>query len=265
MDQPPLMKYVLDGKYIEAESVGKAILSLNKEYKSYIKNRFGNRGTYKDAKLLIKGVQDGSQEYHFIETLVYMGMMSLSNYNTMADFIIHIKALIEHYKGIVKTKPQIGKESMENVMNIIEPILNDNSNDIKISLEGANITIEKPTININYSEGNIIYNNAQRDINNISSPSYSASKSVEIYFTQIAKSDSGSKALVPSVSNKTLPIKFSDDNVKSTVIDLKNKNPLLNGFKAEIEVEEVQGKTKSYIVKQIKGLIDPEPDLFTDV
>lgn len=232
--------------------------SVNSEYSNYIQ-KASNHLQPEDIKLYVNEIRSGSIITYLIAYSPTM-LAFVEHANTLLDFTKHIANTI----NILKTKSvqeivkdeQISTTSLNNIQNLVEPIINDSKG--KISFEGLNFG-DNCTISfmINSPDANEIYTKAQSAKSFKPSPNTNIREQVLLIFTQTnssTKNTNNDKGVIESISKNTVKIRFDNDSLKKEM--LFNQHPYGVAFVVDIEIQTINDKPFIYKVLKLHECIN---------
>ncbi len=250
--------YVKDG--IDLTTIGESLLSIDKEYRHFVKYKFGGKKPYSDELLVLGGVREGSYIFDLMSFMMSGdGMMFATTFTTLTDFYLRMSETIEYLKNpFSRDKPYFDALMMEHMIAIMDMAAKPTSH-VEISITGNNYA---PII-VNTGEAKTIQANANQELEEILAPTSFPIDNQFVLFTQLTRnltSKSGTKGIINEISPSQRDITFISPDVKKDILQLKESNPLLIGFMAEVEVVKVTGKPDRYNILKINGEVSaPQP------
>lgn len=266
MENPnDLQKIVLnlDTEAIDIETMGKALLAIDKEYRHFVRIFYGNKKEYAAERLKISKVREGSHVYEFLSALALSTpFLFASSYNTLSDFFNHMRSVISYLTLKNRTKIDLDQETLANMI-AIAAMNQTPTTQINLTVQG-NVNIHDSNIQINHGDANTMSINAKRELDILLTPDTQSQGSQTIIFETLnnaAKSLAGNRAIIPAISPSIRDAIFASEDVKNQVLKLKNDNPFSHGFIAEIEVIQVVNRPDSYRITRVMGqLNDGHPE-----
>lgn len=239
---------------VELESFAESLKSLGDEYKRFC---LGSDQAPSDIKLYVKHVRTGS----IITELMSMTSTTypLIQYaGTIFDFGNFLSKAIDFLTGKSdKADVKFDKNTLMNLSNIVDPIVNDRGSQINLSgvnLQGDLIINQ----NITHTEANALQNKARRMIDTIHSPVTGIHEQVVMYWSQ-AKNDThstgaGDKAKIESIWPYPVKVLFADDSLKAQML-FDIEHPFTKGYVVDVVVETVKDKPVLYKVFSLHEII----------
>ncbi len=159
----------LDTETIDIETMGKALLVIDKEYRHFVRLFYGNKKEYADERLKISKVREGSHVYEFLSALALSTpFLFASSYNTISDFFNHMRSVVSYLTIKNHTKLDVDQETLANMIAIAAmsqtPITK-----ISLTVQG-NVIIQDSTIQINHGDANTMSVSAKRELDILLTP-----------------------------------------------------------------------------------------------
>jgi hypothetical protein len=161
---------------------------------------------------------------------------------------------------------RLDKKSLENLSDILEPIVKDEGSKIIIQTRDSS-TVEQ--ITINYMEANAIQNTIQRRVQGMREPVTGVHTHVVMYWYQARGTPASSpidKGVIESLSPNPVKVIFSNDAIKAALL-LEDDNPFRMAYLVDVAVETVSGRPILYKVLAVHEKLERpsttnQPDLF---
>ncbi len=204
------------------------------------------------VSLYIKEVRAGSIVVDLM-ALAPQALQLISYTNALVNFFKHIKAAYDYLSGASDVKPPLDKTTYQNLSNIVEPVAKDRGSQINIGNVSGDLVLH-----INSTEANAIQNAAKREIELLAEPTVGIHEKVLLYWYQArneAKSGTGDRAIIESISPKPVKTIWADDLVKSQMV-LDDENPFKEAYVVDVFVETIRGKPALYKILKLHEKFD---------
>lgn len=245
---------------VEINVFSEALQGLASSYERFLINNL-SEGQKVDAKsrLYISQIRSGSILIDLID-LFPIALAFAENSNTIVEFTRHFSSMINALTG--KSDPSIletvDKNDLKDLIRFMEPVAKDRSAQYNI---GA-FTVQGDLIlnlGVNTQEGNVIQNNARRQLEQLKNPEISVYNSVLFYWFQ-ARADAGPKqtgfsGIIESISSKPLKVLFDRPELRDRMLGMED-NPFKKAFVVDVVVDTVMGNPFAYRILEIHEIHD---------
>ncbi len=189
---------------LPVEDFTKSLEAFNREYVAFSSV----------AELHISEIRKGSFEVEFINCVIPLGIFGgLTQLNNIFDFIKHLKSIIESLKRD-KEKTTKRKESIQNILDISRPIINNYGGTINLFSGNDNFVINSQDAQlINEVAQKVLPQKTKTIEDNETNKMY---KKVLFYWWQAGfnekKPNSGNKGIIENISKNPFKVIFKDDD-----------------------------------------------------
>jgi hypothetical protein len=248
----------IDNKHpVELTEFTSAFLAMGEEYKRYI-TKNDTTAVDEDIRLYIKEIKTGSIIAD-LQALAPLALPFVENATTIIGFTAHIKTGIDFLLGKSNEKPELEKQSYENLSVILAPVAKDNGSQINFSpTVNGNVVLN---LNVSSLEANAVQNACAREIAQLKEPETGFHDKVLLYWYQArndTKSKTGDRAIVESISPANVKTIFATESIKAKMILDDHENPFKSGYVVDVAVETVNGRPKLYKITEFYERIDLE-------
>jgi hypothetical protein len=226
-----------------------SLTSLSDEY-SRIK-ALGEQPDVDAYDLYVEKITEGSiiatlQEYAPYVIAIAEGV------NCSSDLLSNLKQTIDWLRDKVGPKPDFEPEQLANAVKFVAPLTRDVTSSIVLSGNTFNGPV---TINLNSTEGSEVKKNAESELHEMGRAKLEIKESVILRWYQARndpKSKSGDRAIIDSVSPKSVSTVFIGDGLKSKMIGSK-ENPFQLSYLVNVAVETIGGRPTKYQIIDVLG------------
>lgn len=240
---------------VDLEAFTKSLNALASFYKRYSKQD----GTTDEATLLIKSISDGCIECIFITEAIQAAIDLIGNITTLISFGMLFKKLCDTGRKGKKFEDEGTKEDSNNYKDLrahLEIIASvQGQGDAKVEITAVNWT-GKIVVYCRVSPGEAmtIRENLGKRIAEIDANQPSSLERQTFYWHQArdAKSKSGDKGIIETISKKPLPVIFDRDADKANMLD----SPLFRyAYIIDVQIGYVHGEAFNYVVLKVHDRI----------
>ena len=255
-DESKLVLTIKNSRPVDVRDLAECMLGVSNEYQRYVEKELGLPPV--DAGLYVKDVRSGS----IITELV--GLTSsllpyMEDINTLVAFGGGLVVLLNWLAGNKVDRPAvIEKKTLENIMDIVDPIAKDAKGSFRIDTVNVN-----GEISVHYHfhspEANTIQNNARREIEILKVPLVGVRNKVLLHWDQAKNQTSntvGDKAIIESISQKPIRVTFENEELKKKML-FERPYPFQDYFLVDVFVETVEDVPKMYKIIDVH-------EIFTD-
>lgn len=253
MEKPEKEEYKLrvticNSKPIELVDLTSSLLSMADEYRRFLISESGPCAA-EEIKLYIKDIKSGSIITElFAAAPLILPMVQYGN--TLFDFVKNFKAATDYFLGRDSKKPEITTTRLENLNNIFEPIVKDES--AQFNIQNVFNGEVKLTINYNSLEANTVQNKIRREREQLKEPTQGIKNQVLMYWYQArkdTKSDRGDRAIIEGISHAPVKV-IMDECIKKDLIG-GSDNIFKMGYIVDVEVQTIKGKLAIYKILKV--------------
>lgn len=200
--------------------------------------------TASEVRLYVNEVRSGSVLATLMAAspqIIQAGTYALS----VISFASKLQKAYDFLKGATKSKESLDKKTLQNLASIVEPIAKDTGSQLNIGVNHGNVYLS-----ITSTDANVIQNQVHRLLNNEERTSTRLHENVLLYWYQArgdAKSTSGDKGVVESISDTPVKVICANDHLKQQMI-LDRGNPFREAYIVDLAVETINGKPMLYKV-----------------
>jgi hypothetical protein len=248
---------IQNGQPVELVDLTKSFLALAEEYKKHAERQHFDV-TGGDVKLYVKEVRTGSIIADLMAQSPTM-LPFLENVHSIITFVEYIKQITEYLLGKQHGKKEIEKSTLQNVIQLVEPISKDCNSQISIGAFNLNNVNAAVTININSLEANAIQNAAHREIDLLKTPETGVRTQVLLYWFQ-ARNDpntnTGDRAIIESISTSPVKVQFISEGVKGKIL---RENLFDTAYIVDVAVETINGRPMLYKILELHDKMEIPP------
>lgn len=257
MDEAKLTIKIENKHPVELTDFTNSFFAMADEYKRYI-SRNDEAAVDGDIKLYIKEIKTGSIIAD-IQALAPLALPFIENAKTIIGFAGHLKTGFDFLLGRTDQRPELSKQSFENLSEILAPVAKDSASQINFSpIINGNVEFN---INLSSVEANAVQNACTREIASLKEPETGFHDKVLLYWYQArndTKSQTGDRSIVESISQANVKTIFATESIKAKMLLDEHENPFKSGFVVDVAVETVNGKPKLYKISEFYERIDIE-------
>lgn len=262
MDSEMTLEIKINNKTpVELLDLAQSMIALSDEYTRYI-GASPDCGDPEQVKLYIKEVRAGSIIQHLVaaapDALLYVGA-----FNSVVGFTEYLGRAISWFE--INRKPPAwpegapSKKSMENLIEILEPVAKDPGSSLEvgaINVNGNGNVIHQYVISS--KDSSAAQNNIRHAILEMTPSTTGERKNVVMYWSQ-ARNDkqakSGDKVVIESISRSAVKVVFSSDGLKKRML-FDVAHPFEKAFIVDVFVETITDKPVLYVVHEFHGLVE---------
>lgn len=235
---------------ISVYDYSQALASFNNQLNRHLKGHSYLKP--KDLTLEIQKIESGSIKTKIAVSILGFTLLSISNINTLIQFIENIGKLRDYLTKQTNAKPyEFDRQDLKDIKNIIKPIVKSKESDsslIIIAKDNSNTNIE---VSIPWDEANIMKAQADEEIKKIELPSEHEHTEVLLYLEKsvrnVDKEDVGDEGIIEAISSKPVRLYFPDKNIKEAIL----KNPFGKSYLVNVQVLTVHGEPNVYKITHL--------------
>jgi len=201
-----------------------------------------------DMRLYVKEVRSGSTIMELVPWVAGAFPVVIEHADSVLKFSEYLARLYKWYSGTGNEKPQnVTRSMLIDAVKIIEPIAKDNASQLNIGTIQYNGDTHYH-LHLSSLEAKAAQNGIYREIQDIDIPTVGVHKKVVMYWAQArndAKSQSGDKARIESISNLAVKAIFSNDETKIRML-YEEAHPFEKGYIVDVACETVNGRPVLY-------------------
>lgn len=211
-----------------------------------------------NVRLYVKEIRQGSIVAEIVPYAATM-LPFLGYANTVFSFCKHMKTAYAWLSGESAEKPELERAELENLSQILEPIVKDRGAQLNIG------TINAPNgnvfINLDTVKANAAQNSAKRELALIKAPTTGLHEKVVLYWYQARGGDpasrAGDRAIIESIYPRAVKTVFANDALKTSVL-LSTENPFREAYVVDVVVETISNKAVLYKIVTLHDKFDKE-------
>lgn len=248
-----LVVKISNSEPIELVDFAKSMMSLASDYR--------NRQTAnpnQPATLYIKEIKSGSIITELAPLAATVPLL-IEHFDQIQNYAEYLHGLIGWLLGKENKPDEVNTKQLNNVVNIVSPIVSDAGSQINIgaiNAEGNSVI----NININHSEAHVIQNNAKRAIAQLQEQEKTVEMGdypqVIMYWEQAAPHKDTDQAMIEAIWPKPVKV-IMPEKIKEEML-LSEPHPFSKGYLVDVNVQTIQGKPKLYKIINYYDTVDKD-------
>jgi hypothetical protein len=239
---------------VELFDLTKSFAAFADEYRRFTSAE-GAEAKGDDLRLYVTKIESGSI---IAEVAAYAPALApvlpiLSDLYSLSQFLMHLKNGYDFLLGRSSERPNITKQSLPNLSNIVEPVAKDQGSQLNIGNVAGDLYIQ-----LNSTEANAAQNAAGREIANLSDSQIGEHSKVLLYWFQARNergNSPGDKAIIESITSRPVRVTFASDSIKAKML-FDEQNPFRVAYVVDVMVETINGRPALYKITALHEKFD---------